>query len=235
MSLGHRHFGKETRTYAFFVCFSILWLHIIKTVHRVHSFVFLHKCSIKAIYICMTSQLGRSPSTHSLWSGRASADCLNSERASRTSRGTERKLTQSPHICIWHRLGTGLRCILFVFIWIRTNVRFPWLQAARMLDDQLFGASGCRVTAGASRSVSAHGGLGPLLTFWQSARRHACSPGRNNHFMFSSQQCPPPVIKTFPHAKWGLKISILKILNYLSSVCFFAQEITISDVFWILS
>ena len=37
----------------------------------------------------------------------------------------------------WHRLVKGLRCILFVFIWIRTNVRFPWLQAACMLDDQL--------------------------------------------------------------------------------------------------
>lgn len=61
----------------------------------------------------------------------------------------------------WHRLGRGMRCILFVFIWIKTNVRFPWLRAACMLDDQLFWARGCGVISSASRSLSLHAGLGP--------------------------------------------------------------------------
>lgn len=62
---------------------------------------------------------------------------------------------------LWHRLGRGMRCILFVFIWIKTNVRFPWLRAACMLDDQLFWACGCGVISSASRSLSLHAGLGP--------------------------------------------------------------------------
>lgn len=62
---------------------------------------------------------------------------------------------------IWHRSARGMRCILFVFIWIRTNVRFPWLQAACMLDDQLCWAPGCGVISSASRSLSLHAGLGP--------------------------------------------------------------------------
>lgn len=53
---------------------------------------------------------------------------------------------------LWHRLGRGMRCILFVFIWIKTNVRFPWLRAACMLDDQLFGP----VDVGSSVALPGH-------------------------------------------------------------------------------
>lgn len=71
----------------------------------------------------------------------------------------------------------GLSCILFLFIWMRANVRFPWLGAACMLDDPVLGARGGGVVPGPSRSVWAAWRTQAIIDLLTEQRETALLPG----------------------------------------------------------